>query len=571
MADTTLNDIKKQLLENKKSQVAGDKTLIDAVDDVGDSIEKMVKLYTRSLLDKEEERREGQKQVRRASGGGSTSSSTTSRGLFPALGLTGLIQPLTAGIAAFGAAMVGLRGWELKAIANMKTLLEKSIPISIQNGVTKIRNSVFRIFGLTPQGVLSRDALGRFTKTPPITQQIRMRMNALRIRVLSVFGLGPDGKLLALRGDDGLFKKNIIGRVTFQVNRLLKPLVRVAEGIGKFAGGIGKPIFDGIRNLVGAGGGTVAKWLGVFGKILAPLGFLISAYNGIQGFIASDKEGIFAKAGEGIGDFFGSFFGAPLNLIKDGFAWAMTYFFGLKTDPETGEVLPNQGVTGKVVGFLQKLDFNELISSIVQIPFDFLQGAINWVGKFFKDPMGTLEEAWKKVGEGISGVGQYLRDWVTDVWAWIKSFIPDVSTIAANFREKLLNSLPDWARDAIEALGPSDKFSDTDLVNQTVAMANPRRGYERGQDMLQSSPAYLNDPQTKEAAMLQLLETMNAQYAIVADVLAETQNQIAARASNAAVGAAGYSGTTIPSATNNVSPELIDNNDTWRALSGAGQ
>ncbi len=42
MADSNLNDIKKQLLENKKSQEAGDKTLIEAVDDVGNSIDMKV-------------------------------------------------------------------------------------------------------------------------------------------------------------------------------------------------------------------------------------------------------------------------------------------------------------------------------------------------------------------------------------------------------------------------------------------------------------------------------------------------------------------------------------------------
>ena len=564
MADSNLNDIKKQLLENKKSQQAGDKTLIEAVDDVGNSIDKLVKLYTRGLLDKEEERREGQKQVRRASGGGSSSSSSTSRGLFPALGLTGLIQPLTAGIVAFGAAMAGLRGWELKAIANMRTLLEKSIPISIQNGVTKIRNSVFRIFGLTPQGVLSRDALGRFTKTPPITRQIAMRMNALRLRTLRVFGIGADGKLITTPAwQKFLSQQNLVGRVAIQIRSLFNPIVKAGSKLGEVFKG---KTWQGITGLFSGAGG----FLRIVGTILKPLGFFFSAWKGVDAFLKTkDGDGIIEGLGEGISTFIGNFFGAPLDLLKKGVRWVIAKAFGIELkegeeyDPETAS-LPK-----KIIGFLDALSFENIIKSLVKLPFSFLSKAIDWVGKFFDKPKETLKAEWEKVSEGVSSVGQYLRDWVTDVWAWIKSFIPDVSTIAANFREKLLNSLPDWARDAIKALGPSDKFSDTPLVDQAVAMANPRRGYERGQDMLQSSPAYLNDP--KENAMLQMLETMNAQYAIVADVLAETQNQIAARASNAAVGGAGYSGTNIPSATNNVSPELIDNNDTWRALSGAGQ
>ena len=448
MADATLNDIKKQLLENKKSQVAGDKTLIDAVDDVGDSIEKMVKLYTRSLLDKEEERREGQKQVSRASGGGSSGSSSRGIGLFPGLGLAGLIQPLTAGIVAFGAAMSGLRGWELKAIANMKTLLEKSIPISIQNGVTKIRNSVFRIFGLTPQGVLSRDALGRFTKTPPITSQIAMRMNALRLRTLAVFGIGADGKLITTPAWQRFAsKKNLVGRVAIQIRSLFNPIVKGGEKLGEVFKG---KLWQNISGLFKGAGGAAGGFLRVVGTILKPLGFFFSAWKGVKAFLdGPDEDGIISNIGKGVSTFVGNFFGAPLDLLKKGVTWAMKYFFGLESDKDGNVIVDPDNLPSKITSVIEKFSFEKLIQSIVQIPFDFYQGAINWIAKFFKDPMGTLDEAWKGVKAGVASVADFVGDWVKGVWEWIKGFLPDVSAIAANFTNKMFNALPDWAKETI--------------------------------------------------------------------------------------------------------------------------
>ena len=473
MAETTLNEIKKQLLENKKSQVAGDKTLIGAVDDVGDSIEKMVKLFTRSLLDKEEERREGKKQVSRASGSGSSSSYMSSRGLFRGLNLGGLLRPLTAGIVAFGAAMVGLRGWELKAIKSMKTLLQKSIPISIQNGITKIRNSVFRIFGLTPQGVLSRDALGRFTRTPTITSQIRMRMNALRLRTLRVFGIGADGRLITTPAwQKFLSQQNLIGRVAIQIRSLFRPIVKGSEKLGGVFKG---KLWQNISGLFKGAGGAAGGFLRVVGTILKPLGFFFSAWKGVSAFLdGPDEDGIISNIGKGVSTFVGNFFGAPLDLLKKGVTWAMKKFFGLESDKDGNVIVDPDSLPSKITSVIEKFSFEKLIQSIVQVPFDFYQGAINWIAKFFKDPMGTLDEEWKKVGEGISSVGLYLKDWVTDVWAWIKSFIPDIRSVAANFSNKLMDMLPDWAKGAIAKMQSETVVPTFDSEFNTSADPNKR-------------------------------------------------------------------------------------------------
>ena len=520
MAETTLNEIKKQLLENKKSQVAGDKTLIGAVDDVGDSIEKMVKLFTRSLLDKEEERREGKKQVSRASGSGSSSSSTSSRGLFPGLNLGGLLRPLTAGIVAFGAAMVGLRGWELKAIKSMKTLLEKSIPISIQNGITKIRNSVFRIFGLTPQGVLSRDALGRFTKTPTITSQIRMRMNALRLRTLRVFGIGADGKLITTPAwQKFLSQQNLVGRVAIQIRSLFNPIVKGSEKLGGVFKG---KLWQNISGLFKGAGGAAGGFLRVVGTILKPLGFFFSAWKGVSAFLdGPDEDGIISNIGKGISTFIGNFFGAPLDLLKKGATWAMKKFFGLESDKDGNVIVDPDSLPSKITSVIEKFSFEKLIQSIVQIPYDFLQGAVNWVGKFFDDPMGTLEESWKTVGAGISSVGQYLKDWVTDVWAWIKSFIPDIRSVAANFSNKLMDMLPDWAKSAIGKMQSETVVPSFDSEFNTSADPNKRVIRDKN-GRLVTFDAF------GDARVLTNQESTDAQYQILLGIAAANEQAAAA-------------------------------------------
>lgn len=444
MADATLNDIRKVLMDNRKTQVAGDVEVVASIDDLTRSIDDFIKDYRRSLLDQEEERREAKKQASVASRSSQSGSTSGGLNLFGGVGIMGLLGPLTQGLAAFGAAMVGLRGWELKAIANMKNLLEKSIPISIQNGLGKIKTSVFRIFGLTPEGVLSRDALGRFTRTPPITEQIRMRMNALRIRVLSIFGLGADGKLLTLRGEDGLFKKNIMGRVTFQIGRLLRPLTDASDAVAKWAGGVGKPIVEGLRRIRALSGG----FLTAFTRILAPLGFLISAYDGVKGFLGSDEETLFGKMGDGVSSFFGSFFGAPLDLLKLGVKTLFKKVFGIET--KDGEYDPeNASLPQKILEFMDEFSFEETIKKLVKLPFSFIGGAVEWVGKFFDDPLGTLDDAWKNVKSGVASVADFVGDWVKGVWEWIKGFLPDVSAIAANFTNKMFNALPDWAKETI--------------------------------------------------------------------------------------------------------------------------
>ena len=387
MATATLDDVNKTLKDQNKS-----------LGDLSYGFREWFKLQQRERLDQLERDRENKKTAPSAPATANAFKTDSGDGnnnpfallLNPAK----LILPLVAGITAVGLAFAGLRGWEIPVIKKVAQM--KLVPNVISNGITRMRNSVFRMFGLTPEGTLTRDAKGRFTRVAPITTQISMRMNALRIRALRMFGLGADGKLLAVKDKDGLFKKNIIGRVTFQIGRLLKPLMAVSDGVGKWATGSGAKIMEFIRGFGGKAGGFVK----IVGKILWPIGFLMSLFDGVKAYQESDADGSIAKLGDGIGGFLGSFIGAPFDLLKKGISWVIKKLFGVETN-EDGSIPEGQGMAGWIVKQLESFSFEETIKKLVSGVFGVIQGAVDWVKLLFTDPSEALTKLWTGlVGEG---------------------------------------------------------------------------------------------------------------------------------------------------------------------------
>jgi len=387
MATATLDDVNKTLKDQNKS-----------LGDLSYGFREWFKLQQRERLDQLERDRENKKTAPSAPATANAFKTDSGDGnnnpfallLNPAK----LILPLVAGITAVGLAFAGLRGWEIPVIKKVAQM--KLVPNVISNGITRMRNSVFRMFGLTPEGTLTRDAKGRFTRVAPITTQISMRMNALRIRALRMFGLGADGKLLAVKDKDGLFKKNIIGRVTFQIGRLLRPLMAVSDGVGKWATGSGAKIMEFIRGFGGKAGGFVK----IVGKILWPIGFLMSLFDGVKAYQESDADGSIAKLGDGIGGFLGSFIGAPFDLLKKGISWVIKKLFGVETN-EDGSIPEGQGMAGWIVKQLESFSFEETIKKLVSGVFGVIQGAVDWVKLLFTDPSEALTKLWTGlVGEG---------------------------------------------------------------------------------------------------------------------------------------------------------------------------
>lgn len=461
MATATLDDVNKTLKDQNKS-----------LGDLSYGFREWFKLQQRERLDQLERDRENKKTSPSAPATATAFKTDSGGGNNNIFGLltnpAKLILPLVAGITAVGAAFAGLRGWEIPVIKKVAQM--KLVPNVISNGITRMRNSVFKMFGLSPEGTLTRDAKGRFTKVAPITTQISMRMNALRIRALRMFGIGADGKLLAVKDKDGLFKKNIVGRVTFQIGRLLKPLMAVSDGVGKWASGSGAKIMEFIRGFGGKAGGFVK----IVGKILWPIGFLMSLFDGVKAYQESDADGSIAKLGDGIGGFLGSFIGAPFDLLKKGISWVIKKLFGVETN-EDGTIPEGQGMAGWIVKQLESFSFEETIKKLVSGIFGIVQGAVDWVKLLFTDPSAALTKLWTGlVGEG--GLVDILMTpfnaavtWAMKKFGWSDENAPEFNLLQtikdtwATAKEKLVQGFTEFAL-WVANIGPRIKLSAIETI-----------------------------------------------------------------------------------------------------------
>ena len=293
--------------------------------------------------------------------------------------LAKLILGISAGVAAVIAAFSGLRGWELKAVANIgrlgtaiDNLFPETITGTISKAIENLRLGILRrVFGIGPDGKMIRGVDGRFAGKLSVADAVTEAMTAFRTRVLNMFGIGADGKLIAVKGADGKFAPPRLGRVIIQLRSLFRPVTVFSEAMGKF---FKSTFFKNITDFIGSAGGGVLK---AINKILWPIGFLFSVYDGITAYIESDADGFIARLGAGMGGFFGSFIGAPFDLLKKGISWLMTNLLGFDEDSP----------------FMKKINefsFEESIGQIVSGIFNMVQAGVDWIRDFFSDPAGTL-------------------------------------------------------------------------------------------------------------------------------------------------------------------------------------
>ena len=220
-------------------------------------------------------------------------------------------------------------------------------------------------------------------------------MNAFRIAALQSFGLGPTGELVEkAKPDPKLMKKNLFQRFKFQFGRIMNPIKNITDGIAKFAKGAGRPIFTFFRTIGALGGGLLGKIGGVFGKILAPLGFFLSFKDAFDAWMTTEESSILKQGTNFIGDFLGNFLGAPADLIKD-LIFKVAEWVGFEVDPN---------------GKFQKLkdaSFEDLLTAAFQNILDIPRKIFDFAVKAFTEE-GFIQEQFKilknKVVEVFSGV-----------------------------------------------------------------------------------------------------------------------------------------------------------------------
>tara|TARA_B100000925_G_scaffold182659_1_gene137932 strand:- start:4999 stop:6801 length:1803 start_codon:yes stop_codon:yes gene_type:complete len=340
----------------------------------------------------------------------------------PLLGLSGIL----ASIGAVTAAISGLRGWEVSALKNIKSLSKALMffPVTLIPKVLDILS--FGAFGSFTKYItfkLSRlkfnilkflgfdltlkkfNQPGSGLKTP-LTTQILNGLKSVKAGLLAnlmfSMGLNPDGSKMVVKDSaSGKFKAapiNIANRFMRGINTLLYPIRVIATGIEKYiAGPFAKTLkFLGQFGLTGVGAvaGPVGKATGgvlrLAGRILWPLGILFSAFTAFDTFIKTEGS-TYEKTKEALKAFIGDFLGAPLDLIKTGFV-KLLKFLGIGVNKETGEI-DESTYSGAILKYVEDFSFVDLIKSIVGFPFKVFEKLV----EFVKDPVGVAKETFNSI------------------------------------------------------------------------------------------------------------------------------------------------------------------------------
>ena len=463
---TQLKDVVNQLKKNNKGQ----DTLIRNFSQFLQSIEDQ-------RLDNLEAKKEAKNKVVKAKKTGKKSMSLEKRLSAPFLGfdIAKMLLPLTAGMGALGLALSGLRGWELGAIKALDKF--KGFSKGLDQKFINIRAKFFRKLGLDPK--LGKAVAGKRTLATPLTTQLTTRMttwfNGIKTKYFGLFGLGEDGKPISVKGKDGKFKnpKPLIGRLGIQINSLFKPITALSAAIGTWFTGAGSKIVEFTKSFLGKGAG----FLKLMGKILWPIGVVMSLFKGVDAY-QEENGSAYDKITAGIAATVGNFLGAPLDLLKGLLAWALGKFGFDKEAKAVKDFSIEEKITGLINGIFdfpmkaikwikEKFSFEDgvmkglwkgmlatlkLVGGIYMIPFDMATAAVKWIASKF---------GWELPEDFTLNPFKLITRFVDDFSQLVTDLIPDVKALANGFIMKLYNKLPTWAQNAVKAMAGIDKDTPT--------------------------------------------------------------------------------------------------------------
>lgn len=325
------------------------------------------------------------------------------------------IGAFIAGVTSIAGAFVGLRGWEINAVRQIKD----AIPTTkrVVEGVKILRNAILLSLGMSQTTLINRQLMpqGKPFSTTLIDGVSRF-VNTIR------------GALGALASPGGLNLRNIPGI------GLGKKIMGFIRGIGSFFGTILSPIFQAVKTLATSVTAiynstlapifTVMKggagfFLAVFKKIFLPIGALFSLFDGAKEFMRTEGN-LFEKLNAGIAKTFADFIGAPFDLLKKGLAKLTEKFgfekFAKKINDFSVEdtlfkifKLPGQAI-GAIFGAGKKLlqgDFSGAARELVDPILNFFKAISNAfmnfirripvINKFFEDESEEVNKELDKV------------------------------------------------------------------------------------------------------------------------------------------------------------------------------
>jgi hypothetical protein len=175
-------------------------------------------------------------------------------------------------------------------------------------------------------------------------------------------------------------------RTVFKVfGGFLKMVFGTVKAVGSTIGRVLKPFMGFLRF-----GGRL--FLGVFKKILWPIGIIFGLFAGVKAFMNSSESSFLGKMGDFMGGFMADFIGMPLQLLQSVVNWIMKKIFpGSVNADGTWDV--TTGV-GKFMKAFKEFDIKAWVHKIYKAPFKILEGVIWFVTNIFKDPKGTIKTMW---------------------------------------------------------------------------------------------------------------------------------------------------------------------------------
>ena len=443
MAAATLDDVIKVLKQNDYNNGLSDTQILTVQESMKDELGKLTKMLGSFFLkdkanagDKlEEEREKREKKDKSQRSAAKATASGSKFDLSDILSLGGLasmlpkmLLPLTGGLISLSLAFAGLRGWELDALKQIKNI--KLVPTQITTALTTLKARFLGIFGLLPDGTMvvdPNDPLQGSKNVGTVRSQIASKIADLKTSALKLFGLDEFGNVA--KNAKGVADKPIIGRVTFQINRLIKPLKDIVEGVSEFATGKGAKLFGFIRNFIGGGVKVVGATIG---KILWPIGFLFALFDGVEAYRKSDEDGFIAKLGDGVGGFLGDLIGAPFDLLKSAVRWLFNKAFGLEVDPETGKVTNEEAGFAKLISdSIGDFSFEKFFGGLAKVPFKILQGVVDFFTADSKEKNEMQQQGIDKIKEWGKGFANFIF-----------SFMPSLDGLKNYFRTVLKEKLP---------------------------------------------------------------------------------------------------------------------------------
>lgn len=436
----TLEDVVKQLQTNNRTSGDVVKTLKD-----------FINMSKRNALDAlEAEREKKKKTADDVKAGAKTMKSPDVKGnmglaaIFAGMGLRAALLKisgiLVAGTAALVLAMEGLRGWEKMAVDKLKGLLK--MPTVVSNGMIKLRNASLAMFGLTAAGLPIKQADGTFGKGMSIQAQVAQKFANMKKAFLLQFGIGADGKNVGKVGPKGMQKQPLHVRAGRAIIRLLSPLSSMVSGLANWFKGAGAKIMNFAKAFLGGGGGV----LKLMGKILWPIGIILSLFDGVTAF--KDEKGTFYdKLGAGIGGFIGSFVGAPFDLLKGAINWLLKKIFpGLTTEDGKWD---ESTVLGSWLSKFEGFSIAEMISNLVKGMFALPKKAIEWIKDKFSIGVDFLTDMWQALLKKFSTPEGAISGLI-DLLFW-----PIVATV------RLVKKIFGWSEDDAPAFSIGDFVVET--------------------------------------------------------------------------------------------------------------